>query len=141
LYSCVKELKASVDNGRFNEDVVKETPVYSFNSYLSYKNTMIKMPCFVDGIQYDEQKLSLIPVLGALDGSARVENKNYYYILIAISDSTHCFHNCITSVGDRVECVFKGADSCLEVFDVAISLLGKQRDIHNVVGGDGEDGK
>jgi hypothetical protein len=80
LYPCVKELRARVENGRFKEDVVKETPVYQFDPTTQYITAMVKTPCFIDGIQYDRHNLSLVPALGGLIGSERARRKCFYSI-------------------------------------------------------------
>jgi hypothetical protein len=89
LYPCVKELRASVENGRFDETTVNETPIYSPNPIRSANMVigMIKTPCFIDGIRYDRQNFSLVPALGAMNGSERVKQKCFYDVPFDILSS------------------------------------------------------
>jgi hypothetical protein len=89
LYPCVKELRASVENGRFNEETVKETPIWPFNLSGSTGTVpgMTKVPCFIDGIRYDKRNFSLVPALGAISESERIEQICFYDIPYYISRS------------------------------------------------------
>jgi hypothetical protein len=62
LYPCIKEMRARVRNGQFDEVVVDQTPIYSFEWHLRTGQIgMIKSPCFIDGIRYDKHNMSLAP--------------------------------------------------------------------------------
>jgi hypothetical protein len=51
LYPCVKELMARVENGQFNEAVVKETPIYPYAPFFNHDTPI----CPVLQSRHDDQ--------------------------------------------------------------------------------------
>ncbi|OAL55034.1 hypothetical protein IQ07DRAFT_284360 [Pyrenochaeta sp. DS3sAY3a] len=85
LYPCIKEMKARVKNGKFDEFLVDQTPIYPFEWRIQTGQIgMVKSPCFIDGIRYDKHNMSLAPPsvarLKPLEQSDWVLEKCYYSV-------------------------------------------------------------
>ena len=59
LYPCVKDLKATVKDGKFTEKVVRTTPM-SANG--RSRHTLLDIPCTINDVRYDIHNISQAPI-------------------------------------------------------------------------------